>query len=268
MVKILSCLLFPFLVFGLEKQPWFGDIYEFHFLGGYAYSRFHKVEGAIDQLQDPFNVNLLFGELDFSFSPEWSVDADVEFADTTEQSFGFRSFAIQARYLWLDDIIGDWISLVSGLSARVTSPDSLRDVSCPSHGNVDVELSISLGKEFDSFRFWRYRLWGFGVLGMSNRGSPWLRGGLFFEGNLDDTHKWALYALGSHGYGRRTFVDIANFHGYGKIRQKSIDLGIRYGYRMGIWGTIRFDYIRRVKASLCPKNVNNFVVSYLLPFSF
>jgi hypothetical protein len=267
MIRFLILLL-PFTLFSLEKQPWLGDIYEFHYLGGYAYSRFHKVQGAVDQLTSPYNVNLLFSGLDFSFSPDWSVDADVEFADTSFRSFQFRSFGIQGRYLWLDDIIGDWASLVTSFSARIVSPNMLKDVSTPYHGNVDLELSISLGKELDSFRFWRFRFWGFGLIGIANRGSPWLRGGAFFEGNLDDTHKWALYLLGSHGYGRKRSIDIANFRGYGRIRQKSIDIGARYGYRMGVWGTLRFDYLRRVKASLCPENVNTFVISYLLPFSF
>lgn len=261
-------LLLPLMAFSLEKQPWLSDVYEFHFLGGYAYSRFNKVEGAVDQLTSPFNVHLLFGGLDFSFSPEWSIDADVEFSDTTRTSFGFRSFAIQGRYLWLDDIIGDWISLTTGGSIRVTSPTFLKDVSCPSHGNVDMEANISIGKEFDSLQFWRFRLWGFGVIGIANRGSPWIRGGAFVEANLDDTHKWALFLLGSHGYGRKRTINIADFRGYGRIRQKNIDIGIRYGYRMSVWGTLRGEYMRRVKASLYPENVNTFVISYLLPFSF
>ena len=267
-MKKLLLFFLPIWIFSLEIQPWFGDVYEFHFLGGYAYSRFRKVEGAVDQLTSAFNSNVLFTGLDFSFSPEWSADIDLQLADTTEQSFGFRTVGGQVRYLWMDDIIGDPISLATGANARFVSSNSLRDVSCPYHGNVDVEFNLSLGKEFDAFQFWRYRLWGFGVVGIANRGSPWIRGGAFIEANLDDIHKFAIFLLGSHGYGRQTSININDFFGYAKIRQKSIDIGARYGYRMGVWGTLRFEYIRRVKARLCPENVNNFIISYLVPFSF
>ncbi len=261
-------ILLPFSLFGLEVQPWFGDVYEFDFLGGYAYSRYPQVEGANPGLTSPSNDHLLFSDLEFSFSPVWSADVDIEFVETPRQSFGFRSFGMQIRYLWLDDIIGDPISLATGLSARIVSTTSLHDVSCPYHGNVDVELNVSLGKEFDNFQFWRFRVWGYGALGMSNRGSPWLRGIAAFEGNWDDQHKWGIFMVGSHGYGREQTIDVNHFFGYGRIRQKSLDLGVRYGYRFGVWGTLRVEYIRRVMAKLCPERVNTFVISYLLPFSF
>ena len=55
---------------------------------------------------------------------------------------------------------------------------------------------------------------------------------------------------------------------YAKIREKAIDLGFRYGYRLGVYGTLRFTYFRRVLARSCPAEVNAFIFSYLLPFSF
>ncbi|MDE3046793.1 MAG: hypothetical protein KGI83_00410 [Verrucomicrobiota bacterium] len=61
---------------------------------------------------------------------------------------------------------------------------------------------------------------------------------------------------------------IDHFHGYVKIRYKSIDVGVRYGYRLGVYGTLRFAYVRRVLAKSYPQQVNSFIFSYLLPFSF
>ncbi|MES2273793.1 MAG: hypothetical protein V4487_06340, partial [Chlamydiota bacterium] len=145
---------------------------------------------------------------------------------------------------------------------------SLKDVSCPYHGNVDFEANFSVGKEFDASDCWRFRIWGFGALGHANRGSPWVRAIVALETNINDLHKWALFAEASNGYGRHSRVEIDHFHGYAKIRQKSIDLALRYGYRMGVWGTLRLEYQRRVLAKSCPAHVNAFIISYLLPFSF
>ncbi len=264
----LSLLLVPFYLGALETQPWFGDVYEFHFLGSYAYSQFSTVQNGIPQLTSPFQSNLVYLGLDFSPSPEWSVDTDLQVADTTQEGFYFRTWGLQGRYLWLDDIVGDPITFTTGANLRVMSTTSLHDVSSPYHGNVDFECNFALGKEFDVADSCRFRLWGYGALGQANRGSPWVRAILAFETNIEDAHKMGLFASGTNGYGANRLVFIDHFNGYGKIRQKSIDLALRYGYRIGVWGTIRVEYQRRVLAKSCPQNVNTFVLSYLLPFSF
>lgn len=259
--------LLPLLSSALEVQPWFGDCLEFHFLGNYTYSFFDKVQNGIPQLTRSFQSNLIYMGLDFSPTPEWSIDTDLQAADTTQMPFNFRSVALQARYLWLDDIIGDRVSLATGGSARFTNTASLHDVSCPSHGHFDFEFNFSIGKEFDFSDSWAWRLWGFGAVGHANIGSPWVRAILAVETNYEDQHKFAFLALGSNGYGRHTTVLVDDFHGYAKIRQKSVDLAVRYGYRLGVWGTLRFEYQRRVLAKSCPSEVNAFLFSYLLPFS-
>lgn len=260
--------LFPLLApSALEVQPWFGDCLEFHFLGSYNYSFFDKVQNGTPQLTSTFQSNVITAGLDFSPTPEWSVDGDIQAADTTQENFNFRSLAVQARYLWLDDIIGDKISLTTGGNVRFTNSASLHDVSCPYHSNCDFELNFSLGKEFDVSDAFAWRMWGFGTVGHGIKGSPWVRAILAVETNYNDKHKLAFFAEGSNGYGghRRVFID--DFDGYAKIRQKSIDLSVRYGYRIGVWGTLRFEYGRRVLAKSCPQNVNSFMFSYMLPFS-
>lgn len=259
--------LLPLVGVSLEVQPWFGDCLEFHFLGSYAYSFFHKVQNGIPPLHSSFQSHVAYLGLDFSPTPEWSVDTDFQLADTTKEHFNFRSIALQGRYLWFDDIVGDRVSFATGGSVRFTNTDSLHDVSCPYHANFDFELNFSLGKEFDISDCWAWRFWGFGTVGHGNRGSPWVRAILAIETNYDDRYKWALFAEGSNGYGGHRKVFIDDFDGYAKIRQKSIDLGLRYGYRVGVWGTLRFEYMRRVLAKSCPEQVNSFIFSYLLPFS-
>src|SRR5271157_6135179 len=138
--KVLPALLAPVFAFSLEVQPWFCDVYEFHFRGSYSYSRFNTVQGAKPQIASPFNSNVLYGGLEFCPSNDWSVDSDVQVADTTAMPFNFRSFAFQVRYLWLDDIVGNPVSLATGGNFRITNEPSLHDVSCPSHANLDMEL--------------------------------------------------------------------------------------------------------------------------------
>ncbi len=268
MRRLLVFLVFCISAQALEKQPWFGDVYEFHWLSGYEYSRYSKVQGATSPLASPSNNHLLFTALDFSFSPEWSLDMDLEFADTPKQDFSFRSVALQARYLWMDDIVGDTFSLATGISGRYVGNKSVHDISSPYHGDAEVVGSLSIGKEWDSFQFWRFRTWGFASLGIANLGSPWVEALFAIEGNLQEEHKCAFFLKGIHGYGKENQINIEKFRGYGRIRQKALDIRFRYGYRLGVWGTLRFEYERRVLSKRGPERVNSFMVSYLLPFSF
>lgn len=266
-IKVFFYLLLPLVAFSLEVQPWFGDCLEFHFLGSYTYSFFDKVQNGVPQLTSTFQSNVACIGLDFSPTPEWSVDGEFQLADTTKQRFNFRSFALQARYLWFDDIIGDKMSLATGVNARFSNTDSLRDVGCPYHAHFDFELNIAIGKEFDISECFAWRFWGYGAIGHGTRGSPWVRGIFAVETNFEEKYKLAIFAEGSNGYGRHTTVLINDFDGYAKIRQKSIDIGARYGYRLDVYGTLRFSYLRRVLAKSCPQQVNTFIFSYLLPFS-
>lgn len=253
--------------FSLEQQPWFGDVYEFHLLESYAYGRFTKVAGSRPPYHGLFQTNLFYTGLDFSPSPEWAIDADFQLAETTKQSFDFRTAALQVRYLWLDDIIGDRVSLTTGFSSRLTPTYALHDVSCPSHANFDAEVSGALGKEWEATDYWLFRLSAFGAIGHGNRGSPWVRATLAIETNIEDQHTFAIYANGINSYGGHTHLNVNHFKGYAKMRNKSIDFGLRYGYRLGVWGTLRFEYTRRLLAKSCPAQVNTWVIGYLLPFS-
>lgn len=260
--------LVPALACTLELQPWFGSVYEFHFLGSYAYSRFNEVANGAPQLTKPFNSNLAQLGLDFTFAPEWAVDADIQFADTTQMAFNFRSSAIQGRYLWLDDLVGDPISLTTGANFRGTSNESLHDISCPARSNLDFELNLALGKEFEANPSWLFRTWVYTALGQGIAGSPWVRAIVALETNIVEQHKLGLFAEGVNGFGGHRTVSTNHFDGYGKIRYKAIDLTARYGYRLGVWGTLRAEYTHRFLAKSYPKDVNTWAVSYLLPFSF
>lgn len=251
----------------LEVKPWLGEVYELQFKSLYSFSFYPSVDHAIPQLRNHSHDHLLYFGLEYPGSPRTSFDGDLQFVNTPRQSFSFRSFALQGRYLWLDDIVGDRVSFVTGFHLRYTSQKSLRDVSCPYHGDVDFEGHFAIGKEFDNVQDWRLRYWGFAALGIANRGSPWMRAIVSVEGNYKDLHKWAIYSIGNHGFGRKTILDPYAFNGYGMIRAKFIDLGCSYGYQIGCTGTVRIGYEKRVLARRCPQRMNTFYISILIPFS-
>lgn len=267
-IFLLISLILGSSIFTLEKAPWFGDVYEFHFLSKYTYYYFTKVDAATVQLDSSSNNHLAHFNISFPPSLQWSIDSDMEFIQTPRQDFGFRSVAFQARYLFKDDILGDPLSLALGSNFRVVSSESLKDVSTMYHSDADFEFNLAFGKEFSKLDYWRFRFWLYGAIGIATQGSPWIRGYFSLDGNLNERRKWSLFIDAMHGYGKKQIVDVFNFDGYGKIRERNIDIGFRYGYRLSVWGTLSFEYKRRVLAKRCPENVSFFSVSYLVPFSF
>ncbi len=255
--------------YALQAQPWFSEVYEFVFFSRYSFAWYPGISHAIVQPAGTSHINLLHFDLGIAVAPQCSFDADFELSETSRQSFGFRSLALQGRYLCMDDIIGDPVSLSVGFNARYTGHSAITDVSCPYYGDVDFEANIALGREFEvRLSPWRTRLWGFGSLGQANRGSPWLRAIIGFDASYQEMHRLAMLFNAAHSFGRRRNIDINNFHGYGKYRQKFIDLSLQYGLRMGVWGMLSFEYRRRLLAKTCPENVNTLGISYLLSFSF
>ncbi len=268
MRRLIFLLFFPFFVSALEVQPWFGGLYEFHLQTGYMYDYYRSVEGAVVPLGSTSNDHHLFWDLDFHAAPSWDCDIDLHLIDTPRHHFGFETTAIQMRYQWLDDIVGDPITLATGFSARYVSDVSLRDVSSLYHGPAEFVINFGLGNEFVDNDQWRARIWFYGAFGQATFGSPWLEGLFGLDANVHEMHKFSIFFDGLHGFGRRHSLNIEHFHGYGKIYQRSIDIALRYGYQFGVWGTVKFTYERRLLAKLCPKNVNSFEISYLFPFSF
>jgi len=251
----------------LHTKPWFGDIYAFELDSAFTYSRYHKVQDASVQLRHPSNDKLYSLDLGFTPSDYVDIDAEVEFADTPRQSFGWRSIALQGRYLWLNDVEGDPCSLISALNIREVSKHSVRDVSSPYHYYLNFEFNTAIGKEWSNKGAWTMRTYGLGALGMANRGSPWLKGIGIWETNLFDRHRFQLGIEGYFGLGDKKHVDVDHFHGWAKVHHQSIDLAVAYAYHMQIWGTFGLRYAHRIFAKNFPEHVNFITLFYHLPFS-
>ena len=266
MLKLIVLAL-PVSLFGLNIEPWFCNVYEFTFSPSYTYSRYRHVQHGHPQLKNVSNDHLIACDIAVPPAPNWEVDADVEFAQTPRQSMGLRSMGGQLRYLCLDDVVGDLVSLTIGASIRGVSKHSVRDVSSPYHSYFNAELTTSMGREWDSRFHWRFRAYGFGAIGMANHGYPWSRAFATLEGNLHNTHILSLFTGGDIGFGPHKQVNVDHFHGYASIQHRSIDVGIQYTYVAEIWGRIKLAYTRRLYARSFPQNMNFFTVSYMLPFS-
>lgn len=247
-------------------EPWLGDPYAFQAQVTYGYSHYPNVQNASVPLKSASNDHLVAGSIEWCLQ-NWDFELEAELVDTPRQSFGYRAAAMQLRYLWLNDIACDPFSLITGLIVQNTSTRSLKDVSCPYHANMNFELNATFGKEWCRGPDWLWRGYGFFGAGIGNRGSPWLRGQLAIQGNMQGRHQGQLFALGYFGLGDETRVNTRHFFGWAKFRHQSVDLGGSYRYVFDCFGNISLDLTYRVFARSFPKELFAFYLTYTIPFS-
>ncbi len=253
--------------YALEAKPWIGNAYEFELLTAFSYYRFHKVEGASVQLTSPLNTYVLLVDLGFAPSPVIDFQLEGEFAQSHPNNWAMRSTALQARYQMLDDISGDPVSLTVGLNVRAAPHHLLTNVSTPYASELNFELTGSVGKEWSQDGCWNMRAYGMAAIGQANRGYPWMRDLFVWQYNLQDTHRFTVFAESNFGFGGKQHVNVKHFNGWAKVQHQSIDIGLAYGYKMGVYGLLTAAYAYRLFAHNYPQRVNFFMISYCLPFS-
>ena len=256
-----------FSLISLETKPWLGNVYEWQLQGAFTYSRYAKVDDASMQLSHPSNDKFYVMDLSFTPSESFDFEAEMEFADTPRQSLGLQSYALQGRYLWLNDISGDVCSLISGFNVREASRRSLHDVSCPYHSDFNFELTTAAGKEWSKQEWWISRCYGLLGLGIANHGAPWLRAMAIFEANRNNRNRLMVALEGYFGFGPKRHPDVDHFDGWGKFHHQSIDCAVGYAHHLPVWGTLGLRYAYRLFANTFPAHVNFITFYYQFPFS-
>lgn len=257
----------PSYLNAFEIRPWYPTIYEFEFRPSFTIQHYPTVDNGINPRHYSSTDEILSLNLGIPFTPNWDIQVETEFSNTRKFSFGFLSGGVQLRYLLLDDIVGDPVSLTIGGSYRGVPHRRIEDVSTPYHFISNFEFHSAVGKELARGRTWIFRTFAFLGVGIANKGSPWLRPLLSFETNIKDRHQLQLYAEGYFGFGDQTFVNVRRFSGYQNIEHRSVDAAFVYRYLFDFWGCLEFQYLRRVYAHSYPDRLNAFTVTYRLPFS-
>lgn len=263
---IFSLVLLPLFVGATEFAPWFGRYGEIE-LRTTAFFQFYPY------IATPIHPNCYssfdqFCNLSVVSSVDTvSAEAELSFANTRHRSFGFDCVRLTGRYLLMNDIIGDWLSLTAGVTLIGAGYQALRDLSSFHHGTLELETHIAFGKEVSSHCYWVQRWWGFFAYGVANKGKPWLRGDLTWEKNLCDLQQIQVSVHSLWGIGNRNIFDFKHFPGYGPFRHRSVELGFRYTFILKrLDGRFSLEYARRLYAQNFPAAANRVMLRLYFPF--
>ena len=260
-------LFFPLSLVAFVIDPWFNTLAEFQLRPAYSYRYYPSIDRGFNPSSYHSHDHLIDLNLGLRFLPNWEAQMEIDFSHTHKLSWGTQMVGSQVRYLLLDDVAGDPVSLTLGAQIYYVPTRNMRDVSSPYHAQGNLELGAAIGKEIDHLYQWRYRFYGFLGVGTGNRGYPYVRPLLSAEMKYALHHKFQLFAESYIGLGGRGEVNVDRFTGYAKIQHRNIDLGLNYTYLFTIWGALGVEYAYRVYAHAFPEHASTFKVEYRLPFS-
>lgn len=250
---------------GTETQPWLGNIYEFEFRPSLMYQGYQKISSGSHSKK--YSSSDLFLNASLSNAlPSFGFEIEVLGARTRRQKADVDSVKMTGRYVWQDDIAGDPISLVTGLSYIQAFHASLKDISSFHHGFSDAELFISIGREHALESHWTSRWWGvLGIGSAADRGSPWFRFDMAYEKCTCEKHAFRVLCNTLWGTGHQR-LRLHHFDGYGPVQHQSIDLGLRYTYLLDCFGSASLEYSYRIHARNFPEYTHHVVAQVLYTF--
>lgn len=256
----------PALCSATELSPWYPPIFQVQPSITFLTQHSTSIASSHGDFHRCLDANFLHGSLSGAYY-DWYGELEVLLAQDTHRNFGFDSATGTIRYLLSDDVPGEsFFSSVVGISIRSATRPALEDLSSFHHGKFEGMLHLSLGKEFSSDQNWNTRFSGILGLGVSDVGSPWIYGRLGAEKYYCLNQQMGIFLDGLYGFGGNALSRKENFHGYGPIKHRSIDLCAEYSYlfEYGAKATLGASY--RLYAYNFPKQAYSISVSFLYPF--
>ncbi len=197
-----------------------------------------------------------------------SLEVEGTLSRTNQHTLTADNGRITYRRRLANDVVGDPLSVVAGITLTGPTGRALRDFNTIYHGKIEVELHAAMGKECACRQFWMTRWWGAVIVGKSDKGHAWLRTKGALEGNVCDMHQWRLFLDSDVGFGHRDLFVNPLFDGYQEIRYRLVDVGAAYSFLMDRCGrAISLEYAQRLYSKNTLNNTHTLTVKLVWPFN-
>lgn len=248
----------------LDYAPWFGRSFE---IQGRLSSILQTYPAVSAKGSSSYSSTDLFlnGSVAVPLLDLISAEIEGGLLHTRHHPFGGDHLTFLGRYLWVDDTVGDFASITSGLAITQVFQPGLNNISVFHHGGIEVEAHVAYGNEIVCEEFWTSRAWGIVGLGIGDHGAPWIRANLQWDNNCWDRHQWSCFIRSLWGLGARD-LRVRAFHGYGSVQHQSVDCGASYEYVLPATSLVKLEGAFRVYARNAPRLATHLVASFIYPF--
>lgn len=264
-ICLVVCLfVFPDVAPATDYKPWYGRVLELDLSADVLMQAFTHVDSHHSSGKHPEFDTFIDAAASSAIWESIAAELEVIAAETRYQSFGMDAVRLTGRYRWFNDIVGDPISLSTGVTLSTIFKPARRNIATFDHGGMAAEGHIAVGKEFSREELWTSRAWGVFGMGIADVGSPWLRFNAAWEHNWCDRHQLELFTDTVWGLGQNQ-LNLHNFHGYGSVNYQAIDLGVRYHRQFDYGLILSLGYAYRVYSRNCPQEVNLISIKVFYP---
>lgn len=219
--------LLPLSLSAVSLNPWFDPIFDIKKKATIGYRTGKEV--------DALSVK---GEVETTVWTDIKAGIDVDAAKTNKNGFSFEAIRFTGLYRFQNDILGDPISIVGGMTLSFPRSAFRRDVSVFEPSPSYLEAHLIVGKEEVDCLDWSRRKWAYITFGAGTKASSWLKTKLFYEINLYDWG-YASFSLATlSGFGSNHLFP---FKSYSHVAYRELGFGIDYFYdiyRIGIKETL------------------------------
>lgn len=258
-------ILLPAWLCGTELKPWYDREFEIQTRGSALFQFYPYVHTPCKNFH--WHGRDGFYSLSASLAAfEYSAELEFVVADTEKQHLDVDAVRLTGRYRFLDDIVGDPITLTGNVIVTQAFNHSIFDISSFHHGHVELEAGFSFGREHPCMEFWANRWWGFAMCGIADTtGAPWLHLFAAWEKNWTDLYQLRFFAESLFGFGGHHIKCPNHFRGYGKIKHRSLDVGARFSYLFDYGQELSLQYAFRTIGYNFPTNASLITVTFLYP---
>ncbi len=209
----------PIAGWGTQVLPWYGDLFELQPRVSVYYQTYRDVSSGSDRIRHSSDDIFVDASVStaLGYNEAWAAEVEVIGAHTRHQrQFNFDNVRLTGRYLVWDDVAGDLLSLVIGVTGIQAVSLSVNDISSFHHGKLEGEAHLSFGREVACGENWVSRWWMLAAIGIADVGSAWWRGIATWEWRLRESHALAVFGHYLEGLGGKR-LHPHDFHGYGSI---------------------------------------------------
>ncbi len=253
--------------YATEYSPWFTPPFEFQSRLSYLYENQTQVQTPRGSFKNTCNESSVHFGLGVTPWPNWNVETELFLTHTNDIPFSYEASYLTVRYAWMDDICGDWISLVTGVTLSFPGDRYLRNFCFNYHGNINTELHATIGKEWAYQKDWITRFWALGGWGIANKGSGWVHGLGVWEYKPISCIELGVFSEAEYGLGNNDIIPDEPFRGYASINHQNVDIGGYMNYVIPYWGTLTVIGWYNVYARNYIENYWGAGLSFLFPFS-
>lgn len=263
------CVFLNFLaLFGTDVKPWFGNNLEFLMRYDVSYLGYHHVNSRGNLKKKGDDAIFADASLSVAGFDLLAIEAELLFAKTKRhRNFGVEAPRLTIRYLALDDILGDPVSMTLGFTFTAPVKASRHDISEFHFGRFEYELHAALGKETPYRETWQSRWWAVLFAGVADRGSPWIKGEAAWERNYCDALTLRFFVASQYGFGQHALLHHHPFPGYGGIKFRTLDAGVRCSCMLCSGICLSAQYDHRLYAYNAPAFANYITLYLFIPFS-